>query len=795
MKKLTYLLLGAAGLTLASCSQEEISGPIANGNDGNVKLTVKLPENFRTRADGDITINDGLQAINLYYAIYDADNNNSFVDEGQATFEDADGVGQLSTVLGLQLATQKSYKIALFATAEDLINGTDNVYSFNVNPESGVPYIGMNYDNMQSDGIMADTYDCFYNLAEIEVVSKTNNEVSATLYRPIAQLNWGTNDLDNKAIYDENAFGVDGQYIVTNLTITNAYTQYSLLDNTVVEGSQTQVAINNFANPYTLNYPVGGYEYVAMQYVLAPNGEYSLYNLTLNVSNRGNEASTDIFNDVDVINAPVEANYQTNIYGALLSDNVYVIVDKSPDWNLPSYNVPMVWDGYSVTAPLINTDNKTVDVTLPSNLAGLAAMVNGTFSLDQEPMDFAGYTINLAADLDMGGNSLMIGNAYFDENGQLQGTPFAGYFNGNGHTISNLTINAPATRAASGVVTALFPYVLKDENNTEDTGVESLTLENFVLNGDTTPWGEKWSFEEAYGATGLVGVLESTNDITDSPCFVAGVTIKSGEINGSNNVGSIVGWVKGVGCSLESNENYANVNGSVNVGGIIGNAYINPYNNGYVVDEFNYGNVTANAFNVGGIIGISTLNEVGYSDNRGTVSTYNDDAEFGYSVGGIIGECRAGAVHYFHNYGEVSGTWYGIGGIIGWVRYYPWEDETVYTYNGVGLMDSFNYASVSGYSCAGGIVGSWYSGGSCLTCENQAPSITATNGPAAGIIGYSDSINSQYANVETLTLTGNTSTTPLDEIHAPAGQAWTIISMRYPDIVKYENNSPENNNK
>ena len=341
MRKLNYLALAVAGLTLASCSQDDLMGP-AQG-DGNVNITVRLPEDMTTRA-----LSDGLKAENLHIAVYDADNDNKFLWEDNATFG-----GAIQTTVSMNLAQGKTYNIAFFAVSD----AGEDVYTWNPNPTDGTsPNITVNYGTETDPTYLSaenlkDQYDCFYWLEEIDVNASMGLTKTVTLYRPVAQINWGTSDLGEKSVSDDNAFGPNGSYIVSTLTMENAYTQWSLLGNDVMGDPSTQV-IRGLATPAASTesaawaFPVQpeNYEYVAMQYVLAPRVESDVYDMTLNMSNSGAPQGVKVVNanDVVVANAPVQANYRTNIYGTLLSDNMEIIVVKSPDWNTPGYNFELI---------------------------------------------------------------------------------------------------------------------------------------------------------------------------------------------------------------------------------------------------------------------------------------------------------------------------------------------------------------------------------------------------------------------------------------------------------------------
>lgn len=99
------------------------------------------------------------------------------------------------------------------------------------------------------------------------------------------------------------------------------------------------------------------------------------------------------------------------------------------------------WDGSISTAWYEN--GEPYEIHSAADLAGLAQLVNGIRSSSwpwgMEYVDFAGKTITLMTDIDLGANGAsglewpMIGDG--DDN------PFRGTFNGNGHTISNVLVD------------------------------------------------------------------------------------------------------------------------------------------------------------------------------------------------------------------------------------------------------------------------------------------------------------------------------------------------------------------
>ena len=467
MKKINYLLLGAAGLVLASCSQDDLSN--ANGNaDGNLTVTVKLPNIIKSRAVDDFGL--GYQALKLNYAVYD---NGTLVLSNIAEFP----ADNLETTLNLNLAKGKNYNIAFFAQSQASMNSaapteeSNAVYTFDAEEQT----VTVNYENMTSANNLNDAYDCFYGVIETGKIEGATT-ISAELFRPVGQVNWGTSDLtdedgNDSALAHQAAYGTQGQYIQTNLKVVKPYNTLNLLSGEttqVYDDSDTEeVIIEAMAAPYTFTFPVdeeyadpSDYVYVAMTYLLAPSADPTLYDLNLNIDN-GNEpnvgesATGEVNTEVEVSAAPVQANYQTNIYGNLLSSNVIVNVRKNPEWK-GSYNMEL-----GISEPETNEDGAYL-ITGAPELRWIAAQVNSGEN------NFAGKTLLLENDLDLSGEWTPIG---------VNGNPFRGFFDGQNHTISNLTIS-------SGNYVGLFGNTnYANQNGGQMSSISNLTINNANVTG------------------------------------------------------------------------------------------------------------------------------------------------------------------------------------------------------------------------------------------------------------------------------------------------------------------------
>lgn len=705
MKKINYLILGLAGIAMASCSQDELVGP-ANG-DGNVSVRIHLPgDALGTRAGTDY--GNGTSNKVLNYAVYDANS-------GNLLFEGVEPFGtSTETVLNLNLL-KNSYKLAFFAQSVASQNTaaaeapSNAVYEFNATAQT----ITVNYENMTSKGNFNDAYDCFYNVVTVD--GATAGSIDVDLYRPMAQINWGTDDI---ASTDEikTIFGPDGEYIVSTLAVNSQDGLPTTLNfmRGELSGSYTG-DLGEFEIPQGA-YPIEGYDYVAVQYVLAgapaaivsaDNGmtasSQTLYDLTLTISNAGNpELNGDPYqaDAVAVQSVPVQANYQTNIYGTLLSYNFSANIEVIPGF-ADTNNVPVTpWDGKTLTYPEVTNSATPVTITQPSDLAGLADMItNGTNLPAGVPQDFKGYTIQLEGNVDMGGNSLSIGVATRAGTTTTDSTkPFRGTFDGNGKTISGLNITYKGD--SGDAVAAFIP-------NLDNTGeLKNVTFDNVTIDGGAA--------EQA----SIVGLV--TNGAK-----VSGVTVSGGSITATEGAAGIVGRILSEG-TVENCTNYADITVSAkNGGGIVGAAYYG--NKGMTISNCkNYGKVvaTAKVESIGGIVATCSADVIGCI-NYGPVG----DSTIAAPAGGIVGyQISSGSIKNCTNEGTIMGA-AEVAGIVAFIGNVTYAGYTTNIY----LTGNTNKGTLNGSGTVGGIIGINRNGCYLENNTNSAPSMTGKT--VAGIVG------------------------------------------------------------
>jgi hypothetical protein len=242
----------------------------------------------------------------------------------------------------------------------------------------------------------------------------------------------------------------------------------------------------------------------------------------------------------------------------------------------------------------------------------------------------------------------------------------AGEFDGNGHKISNLSLNF-----ASISLLGLFGYLapggkvsglgINNVNITAAWYVGGLvganwegTVSNCYATGSVT---RNESSEEGYsnGAGGLVG--RSNGTVSDS--------YFSGSVTGNDYVGGLVGDNDG---TVSNSHSTGSVAGTWGVGGLVGSNY-----KGTVSNSYSSANVTGTCCWVGGLVGDSVHGTVSNSYSTGNVTG-------GDGAGGLIGNSSGGYVNNSYSSGNVTGNT-SVGGLVGYnyrgsVYNSYWDTET-----------------------------------------------------------------------------------------------------------------------
>jgi len=259
-------------------------------------------------------------------------------------------------------------------------------------------------------------------------------------------------------------------------------------------------------------------------------------------------------------------------------------------------------------------------------------------------------------------------------------TYFSGSFNGNGKTISGLSITC------STINCGLFARV------TTNASFQNLTIQSPSVSSSTGCVGALFGLGAGVTTTNVdvVGGTISGAESTDGACLGSNVGglggyLASGHISGSDvsatisssgtQVGGVIGWMFGNSSCSSSNSRISNstnsgsVSGTSDTGGLVGEFYRSG-NDGTcgIFDSSNSGPVTGSGTcsNVGGVAGSVTGGTISNVSNTATVTAGTCP-----STGGLIGQLRGGtassnaSLTRSWNSGTVNGRWY-VGGIVGY---------------------------------------------------------------------------------------------------------------------------------
>ena len=323
-KNLIFSMFATATLLLAtSCQQDEV---FVDGNEATVTFEVGTPE-IATRA-----FSLGEKATKLQYAVYDAEFN--YVDrEGLHGTIDFNKQANVP----LQLAAGKTYKVLFWADAYG--NAQDAPYTV----DFAALKMNVNYTGAVCND---ESRDAFYNLVEV-TVGQANETKEVTLRRPFAQLNIGTNDLDK----------LDGVSAAKTQVKVNVYNQLDLKTGFVTTGSTATAQTFTLADrpAETEAFPVNGYKYLAMNYLLVGKDK-TVVDVEFSYGADAATAKTRTYTGI-----PVQPNYRTNIYGALLTQGIDFDVEIEPGYN---GNIP----GDDMLDKLILASQVGGEITLESDI-------------------------------------------------------------------------------------------------------------------------------------------------------------------------------------------------------------------------------------------------------------------------------------------------------------------------------------------------------------------------------------------------------------------------------------------
>lgn len=309
MKKVLFLLVCSA-LFFAGCAKDRLAGTADEDGTVNVSVTARISSGEQAKAFWDNDGN-GAEVDHWIMEVYDV--------QGKL-FNRQEKTGQsgLTNTFNVILIKNQTYKFAFWA---DKQGSYDTAKLTEVKTVSGVAGL--------------DSRDAFF--AEKDYTFTANETITAKLYRPFAQINIVTLDLDKLWNQLENAgtivIGADSteykKFKPTDLELRcRTYNQFNVLDGTVSGAEDTSLTL---ASCYADFLKHAAKTTIFMDYLFA-DAEKELKVLTFSFKSNG------VAIDYNFANIPLQRNYRTNIFGNLLSNDALVNVEIIPVWENPDYD-------------------------------------------------------------------------------------------------------------------------------------------------------------------------------------------------------------------------------------------------------------------------------------------------------------------------------------------------------------------------------------------------------------------------------------------------------------------------
>lgn len=504
--------------------------------------------------------------------------------------------------------------------------------------------------------------------------------------------------------------------------------KFTLINSDEKIGEVTPISAENGVYKYNLYKAYGEYNWVAKCYGYEPqngniatndvttgNKEINLeklesYDVTFEIKNQEDiisDASISVTNtDYNTVMqadspgkyslAPGNYSYIVRYAGLASQKGIFVVTDKDETIQV-SLGSPEAWDG-SVDTSWYNTKDTELYISTPAELAGLAAIVNGTAE-DIEQDSFADKTIYLSCDLDLN-------NRQWTSIGNATNKSFSGTFDGKNHKIENYQLSESQYQGLFGY---LNNATICDLNIKADVTVKGYSgllagtaaggnYKNITTQGSIT----LTATSQADYVGGLIGRLSSGSSSSKNSTLISG-------------------------CVNEADINVK----SAYVGGIVGESYCA---SAIIEDCINKGDIISTKYNVGGIMGRSSYSSssetvVRRCINEGTVSgTYTSNSYYG--AGGIIGNLYGSndKVENCLNLGAIGNDSVGITGLGGIVGYAYGAGEISNCYNRATITNAWSKGTSSTKSGTGGILGATNKAVEVTNCYNTASVINTNAG-------------------------------------------------------------------
>ena len=516
MNKFLFAPAAAAMLVFAGCSNEDLPAPA--GDDGTVTFDIAMPATMASR------YGEGQVVKQLHYAVYDVNNPTA----GAIFASDVDGSpmaanSSIDFKLELKLVKGKTYDFIFWADAAD-----NTFYTFS----SADKTVKIDYTAPKGNDEDRDAF--FQAVKGVDVKGAMTMPVE--LRRPFAQLNFGTDDIEEAAT---------AKTVIksTAVKVKGVYTKLDLYGG--IASDPTTVTFTSEALPTDQTFPVDGdYDYLTMDYLLSgielegegpdadvQSAKREMMEATLTFTFADGQTA-----DVLVPNMPVQRNYRTNVFGSLITSPMNLDIVVKPGFeDEPGYEV-----NTDPKEPAKDADG-TYLVKTQGELAWIADKVKGGDM-------FSSATFSLQNDIFLTGEWTPIGGGGLDFDKR-----FCGTFLGNGHTIHNMVVKAGERAGFFGFLNGRVEDLNFDnakvsgnhwggvvagysDNETGTTWIKNCKVTNSSVVLAAEDMGTSYDNGDKAGA--IIGFMAARDQVEN--CVVKNCTIQ-----GYRDLGGVIGYASG----------------------------------------------------------------------------------------------------------------------------------------------------------------------------------------------------------------------------------------------------------
>lgn len=320
--KLLTISAAVMALLAVSCQREETGFGLPAGEEVTVTLSASVPTGGPAVKSAE-TPGNGSEVNRCILGVYMVTDESSTELYGTLEYEGV-GTDGTATFEDVTLLTGYDYKLVFWA---DNVASTTNLQTDNHYVTTDFPTVTYNtadgYQYMSSD----DTRDAFYGVFDLTDFSGEVAD-SYTLTRPFGQLNIFTTDYDDIKMEALKPAKV-------RMTFTSIPTGMDLINGSLTEPAEGAGGVTGeiSAIPDDVTSPVvTGAQQLSFDYIFAPKGQQRMISgITMRFYDEDdNELGITPYSFPEL---PVQANYRTNVSGALLTKSADLKIDISEDFD------------------------------------------------------------------------------------------------------------------------------------------------------------------------------------------------------------------------------------------------------------------------------------------------------------------------------------------------------------------------------------------------------------------------------------------------------------------------------